>query len=61
MALRISANLNPSLPMKLQNKTIIITGASKGLGVSMAEECAREGARVVITAPSLAELETVAD
>jgi NAD(P)-dependent dehydrogenase (short-subunit alcohol dehydrogenase family) len=47
--------------MKLQNKTIIVTGASKGLGVSMAEECAREGARVVITARSLAELAAVAD
>jgi NAD(P)-dependent dehydrogenase (short-subunit alcohol dehydrogenase family) len=47
--------------MKLVNKVIIITGASKGLGVSMAEECAREGARVVITARSLGELQTVAD
>lgn len=47
--------------MKLQDKTIIVTGASKGLGVSMAEECAREGAQVVITARSSAELETVTD
>lgn len=46
--------------MKLQNKTIIITGASKGLGVSMAETCAREGARVVIAARSQPELENVA-
>lgn len=34
--------------MKLQNKVIIITGASKGLGVSMAETCSREGAKVVL-------------
>ena len=36
----------------LAGKVIIITGASKGLGVSMAEECAREGARVVLAARS---------
>jgi NAD(P)-dependent dehydrogenase (short-subunit alcohol dehydrogenase family) len=46
--------------MKLPNKTIIVTGASKGLGVSMAETCAREGAKVVIAARSQRELETVA-
>jgi NAD(P)-dependent dehydrogenase (short-subunit alcohol dehydrogenase family) len=45
--------------MKLQDKVIIITGASKGLGVSMAEACAREGAKVVITARTLPELEAV--
>jgi NAD(P)-dependent dehydrogenase (short-subunit alcohol dehydrogenase family) len=46
--------------MKLQNKVIIITGASKGLGVSMAETCAREGAKVVLAARSESQLETVA-
>ncbi|MCX6970725.1 MAG: SDR family NAD(P)-dependent oxidoreductase [Verrucomicrobia bacterium] len=46
--------------MKLQNKVIIITGASKGLGVAMAEECAREGANVVIAARSKPELDSVA-
>jgi xanthine/CO dehydrogenase XdhC/CoxF family maturation factor len=45
--------------MKLKNKTIIVTGASRGLGAAMAEECAREGAQLVITAPSLAELDAV--
>lgn len=47
--------------MKLQNKTIIITGASKGLGVCMAETCAREGAKVVIAARSKPQLESVAE
>ena len=47
--------------MKLANKVIIITGASKGLGVSMAEECAREGARVVLAARSQKELDAVAE
>lgn len=46
--------------MKLKNKTIIITGASKGLGVAMAEECAREGASVMITARSKRELADLA-
>jgi NAD(P)-dependent dehydrogenase (short-subunit alcohol dehydrogenase family) len=46
--------------MRLANKVIIITGASKGLGVSMSETCAREGAKVVLAARSKPELETVA-
>lgn len=46
--------------MKLKNKVIIITGASKGLGVSMAEGCAREGAHVVLAARSQQELDSVA-
>jgi NAD(P)-dependent dehydrogenase (short-subunit alcohol dehydrogenase family) len=46
--------------MKLQNKVIIITGASKGLGVSMAETCSREGAKVVLAARSKPELDSVA-
>lgn len=45
--------------MKLEKRTIIVTGASKGLGVSMAEECARQGAQVVLAARSLPELEAV--
>ncbi len=46
--------------MKLRNKVVIVTGASKGLGVGMAEECAREGAAVVLAARSVPELEVVA-
>jgi len=46
---------------KLQEKTIIITGAGRGLGVSMAEECAREGARVVLAARSQKSLDAVAE
>jgi len=47
--------------MKLENKTILITGASRGLGASMAEECSRTGANVVIAAPTEEELEPVAE
>ena len=47
--------------MKLANKVIIITGASKGLGVAMAEECAKEGAKVVLAARSEKELDALAE
>ncbi|MCC5833172.1 MAG: glucose 1-dehydrogenase [Opitutales bacterium] len=43
--------------MLLKNKVIIITGASKGLGVAMAEVCAQQGARVVMAARSKGLLE----
>jgi NAD(P)-dependent dehydrogenase (short-subunit alcohol dehydrogenase family) len=46
--------------MKLENKTIIITGASKGLGVAMSEVCAAEGAQVMLAARSQADLDAVA-
>jgi 3-oxoacyl-[acyl-carrier protein] reductase len=42
--------------MQLKTKVIIITGASKGLGVAMAETCAREGAKVVLAARSADKL-----
>jgi NAD(P)-dependent dehydrogenase (short-subunit alcohol dehydrogenase family) len=45
--------------MKLKNKVVIITGASKGLGVAMAQECAAEGASVICAARSLEKLQSV--
>ena len=45
----------------LKDKVVIVTGASKGLGVAMAQECARAGAIVVMAARSedrLRELQT---
>ncbi|MGC5167196.1 SDR family NAD(P)-dependent oxidoreductase [Luteimicrobium sp. DT211] len=44
----------------LTGKTILITGASSGIGESAAHLCAREGANVVITARREPELERVA-
>ncbi|MFD1562942.1 SDR family NAD(P)-dependent oxidoreductase [Haloarchaeobius amylolyticus] len=44
----------------LDGETIIVTGASRGLGASMANRFAREGANVVVTARSEADLEAVA-
>lgn len=46
--------------MRLQGKTIIVTGASRGLGVSMAEICAKEGAHVVCAARNPDALQAVA-
>jgi NAD(P)-dependent dehydrogenase (short-subunit alcohol dehydrogenase family) len=34
--------------MKLQNKVVLVTGASKGIGAAIAIEAAREGAQVII-------------
>ena len=38
--------------MLLKDKVVIVTGASRGLGVSMATVCAGQGARVVLAARS---------
>ena len=52
-------------PYSLENKTILVTGASSGIGKATAIECAKLGATVVITARNeqrlscvLAELDT---
>lgn len=37
-------------PFSLEGKTILVTGASSGIGRSIAIECSRMGAKVVITA-----------
>ena len=36
-------------PFTLENKTILVTGASSGIGKATAIECSRMGARVVVT------------
>lgn len=41
----------------LKNKTVLITGGSRGLGLVMAREFAREGARLVLCARDEQELE----
>ncbi|MGI8654717.1 MAG: SDR family NAD(P)-dependent oxidoreductase [Pyrinomonadaceae bacterium] len=41
----------------LRGKTVLITGGSRGLGLVMAREFAREGARIAICARNSAELE----
>lgn len=45
---------------QLENETVVVTGASQGLGASMATRFAVEGANVVLTARSESALEVVA-
>jgi len=41
--------------MTLRGKTVVITGASRGIGRSIALRCARDGANIVIAAKSIEE------
>lgn len=43
-------------PFSLTGKTVLVTGASSGIGRAIAVECSRMGARVVITARNEARL-----
>lgn len=43
-------------PFSLEGKTVLVTGASSGIGKSAAIECSRMGARVIITARNEARL-----
>lgn len=44
-------------PFSLEDKTIFVTGASSGLGVSIAVECAKMGGHVIITGRNKERLE----
>ncbi len=46
--------------MRFQSKVTLITGASRGIGRSLAHAFAREGSHVILTARTAAELEAVA-
>ena len=45
--------------MMLKDKVVIVTGASKGLGVAIAKGCAAQGAKVVLAARSVDKLDAV--
>lgn len=42
---------------RLANRVVLVTGASRGIGLAVARACADEGARVVLSARHLDELE----
>ncbi len=44
-------------PYSLEGKTILVTGASSGIGQSVAIECAKMGAQVIITGRNILRLE----
>jgi short-subunit dehydrogenase len=44
----------------MKNKVVVITGASKGIGAELARQLAAKGARLVLAARGIAELEEVA-
>ena len=46
--------------MRLENRSIIVTGAGRGIGAASARHFATEGARLLLVARTGAELETVA-
>jgi NAD(P)-dependent dehydrogenase (short-subunit alcohol dehydrogenase family) len=48
------------MDIRLDQKTALITGASRGIGRAIALEFARSGANVIITARSVNDLETLA-
>jgi 3-oxoacyl-[acyl-carrier protein] reductase len=46
-----------TMDLKLKGKSVLVTGASKGIGQAIAEAFAAEGARVALTARSKNDLE----
>lgn len=46
--------------LQLENKTALITGSSKGIGLAIAKALAREGARVILNGRSAASTEAAA-
>ncbi|MCC6277688.1 MAG: SDR family NAD(P)-dependent oxidoreductase [Oligoflexia bacterium] len=45
--------------MKLSGKTVLVTGASRGIGAAVARACARRGANLILIARSRQELDEV--
>jgi 3-oxoacyl-[acyl-carrier protein] reductase len=48
------------MDLELKGRTVLVTGASKGIGLACAESFAREGARIVITGRDQARLDAAA-
>ena len=54
-------NMNNYNPFSLEGKTILVTGASSGIGREVAIQCARMGAAVVITGRNQERLQEVVE
>lgn len=48
-------------PFSLEGKTILVTGASSGIGKATAIECSKMGAKVVLTGRNEAKLQQTYD
>ena len=53
--------LDPFAPFRLDDKVVIITGASSGLGARFARVCDGAGAKLVLAARRIDRLEALAD
>lgn len=56
-AIATTAAVRRARSERMRGKTVLITGSSRGLGLAMAEEFGRLGARIVLTARDREELE----
>jgi short-subunit dehydrogenase len=56
-AVAICSALRGKRALRLRGKVVLITGASRGLGLAMAREFSRQGAKLVLTARDAEELE----
>lgn len=59
-AIRRHSFADPDLRVDLSGKTVVVTGASRGLGKSVAEILAARGARLVLVARDAAKLDELA-
>ena len=57
LATAVIAGVRRARSNRLRGKVVLITGSSRGLGLAMAEEFGRRGARIVLTARDSDELE----
>jgi len=55
-----STSVSEEPPEQLEGAVVVVTGSSSGIGEAIALECARRGARLVLTARREAELRRVA-
>lgn len=55
----ISHHIDKSQSKALSGKTIVITGASRGIGLAVAVRCAQDGANIAILAKTVVDQPTL--